>query len=484
MANRRISHARGRGSLNHNNRNHIYKNIDPSRTRDNIYYAKESLDEAYRKCFGEALYNYNAKQKRNDRKIEDYYKHLFGDVNKDVVATSSNKEKSFYEIVIGIGDKNTCAVGSADGELAAKILDEYAKGFSERNPNFYVFNSVLHLDEKTPHLHIDYIPIADGYKSGLQTRNSQSIALQKMGFGKTKDSINEWRIQERKILAELCQQYGLEISEETKGRGKTFTPDGYKNIRDEAKEEIKADPDIIDEIKEDLRADIESELLSEQQHIIDEIAKHRKEALELMDTKDNLKYEVEEVQKAVNAEKSKLKAEQENFSDMQAKFKPRKDDLDRVNKISREAKTNFTGGKITLLRDDWGFIINIAKQHAKISDATLAALENHAKDTAMLERCQSLYLAVASEVAALGWSDKEKIGREVQEVLRDVEDKRVVSWLVDDIKNYKPSKLEEILEIRQARIDKKVEFARKQREYNQPRPKPQRAKKKSYSHER
>src|SRR5215510_2571111 len=143
MAIRRISHARGKGSINHNNRNHIYKNVDPSKTKDNIYYAKESLEDAYQKCFGQALENYNAKQKRADRKIEDYYSHLFGNASKDTIATSSNKEKSFYEIVVGVGDKNTCPVGSADGELAAKILDEYAKGFAERNPNFYVFNSVL-----------------------------------------------------------------------------------------------------------------------------------------------------------------------------------------------------------------------------------------------------------------------------------------------------------------------------------------------------
>ena len=271
MATRRISHTRGKGSLNHNNRNHIYKNVDPTKTENNIYYVKESLEDAYQKCFGEALANYNAKQKRADRKIDNYYKHLFGNARKDVVATSTNKEKSFYEIVVGIGDKNTCGVGTSDGELAAKILDEYARGFSERNPNFYVFNSVLHLDEKTPHLHIDYIPIAHGYKNGLQIRNSQSVALQQMGFGKSKNSINEWRIQERKILRELCEKYELEIAKETQGRGKTFTPDEYKNLRDEAKGELKTDPEILGEIKDEIRADIEDDLLAEQQHLADEI---------------------------------------------------------------------------------------------------------------------------------------------------------------------------------------------------------------------
>ena len=260
MASRKISHARGRGSLNHNNRNHVYKNVDPTKTENNIYYAKESLDEAYHKCFGQALENYNVKQKRADRKIEDYYAHLFGNANKDTVATSSNREKSFYEIVVGIGDKNNTAVGSAEGELSTKILDEYAKGFSERNPNFYVFNSVLHLDEKTPHLHIDYVPVADGYKNGLETRNSQSVALQKMGFGKEKNSINEWRKQERQVLRELCQQYGLEVAEETQGRGKTFTPDEYKKIRDEAKDELQADPEVMSEIYTEVKTEATAEL--------------------------------------------------------------------------------------------------------------------------------------------------------------------------------------------------------------------------------
>ena len=377
MAIRRISHAKGKGSINHNNRNHFYKNVDPSKTENNIYYAKESLEEAYQKCFGQALVNYNTKQKRADRKIDDYFKHLFGNARKDVVATSSNKEKSFYEIVVGIGNRNTCPVGSADGELAAKILDEYAKGFENRNPNFYVFNSVMHLDEKTPHLHIDYVPIADGYKNGLQIRNSQSVALQQMGFGKEKNSINEWRKQERQILRELCEKHGLEIAGETQGRGKTFTPDEYKKIRDEVKEELKSDPEILDEIKDEMRTDFEDELLSEQQHLLSEIKKNKQEVIGLQGKKETLQSEVKQEQNNVKTEKDKLKTEQKNFKVMQLQFKPRKDDLDKINKISQEAKPAMLSNKINVTKEEWDFIINIAKQHAKISDTTLTALESH-----------------------------------------------------------------------------------------------------------
>ena len=481
MANRRISHARGKGSLNHNNRNHIYKNVDPTKTENNIYYAKESLEEAYQKCFGEALANYNAKQKRADRKIEDYYTHLFGNQRKDVVATSSNKEKSFYEIVVGIGDKDTCPSGSVNGNLACRALEEYAQGFEKRNPNFYVFNSVLHQDEKTPHLHIDYIPVAHGYKNGLETRNSHSVALQQMGFGRDKDAVNKWRIQERKILREICDKYGLEIAEETKGRGKTFTPDEYKKIRDEAKTELKADPELLDELKEGIRADVEDELLSEQQHLVNEISNHRKEALELMDKKDDLKNEVEEIQNSINAEKAKLTSEQKNFSAMQKQFKPRKDDLEKITKLKNETKPHILTSNITISKAAWDFIIGIAEQHARISDTTLAALEKHSEDTEKLKRCQSLYLALAAEVAAMSWGDKDKIKHRVQDVMKDIEDWRVVAWLVDGMKKYEPSDLEEILQIRQAKIDKKLDYARQQREYNQPKPAPQKTKKQNHS---
>ena len=484
MAIRRISHAKGKGSINHNNRNHFYKNVDPSKTENNIYYAKESLEEAYQKCFGQALVNYNTKQKRADRKIDDYFKHLFGNARKDVVATSSNKEKSFYEIVVGIGNRNTCPVGSADGELAAKILDEYAKGFENRNPNFYVFNSVMHLDEKTPHLHIDYVPIADGYKNGLQIRNSQSVALQQMGFGKEKNSINEWRKQERQILRELCEKHGLEIAGETQGRGKTFTPDEYKKIRDEVKEELKSDPEILDEIKDEMRTDFEDELLSEQQHLLSEIKKNKQEVIGLQGKKETLQSEVKQEQNNVKTEKDKLKTEQKNFKVMQLQFKPRKDDLDKINKISQEAKPAMLSNKINVTKEEWDFIINIAKQHAKISDTTLTALESHDIKTKTLKRCQSLYLAVASEVAALGYSDRSKLTQRVQELLRDVEDTRVVSWLIDDMINHKPSDLDEMLEAREAKISKKYNFAKKVQDYNQPNPTPQKAKKKTNSHER
>lgn len=109
----------------------------------------------------------------------------------------------------------------ADGKLteeakaAIEILEQYAKTFQERNPNLYLFNCVMHLDEATPHLHIDYIPVANGYKTGMKTRNSLTKALQQMGFAKAvskkENETVAWQQRERAYLTELCQEKGIDV---------------------------------------------------------------------------------------------------------------------------------------------------------------------------------------------------------------------------------------------------------------------------------
>lgn len=207
-----ISFVKGRGHISHNNRGFISNNVVPERTDWNRTYVKESIETAYDTCFGQALNDYNARQKRKDRQKHDYITEI---------RNSQNKEKVFYENVVQIGSKNDTAVADGKGcmteeaEKAAKVLEKYAQTFQERNPNLYLFNCVLHMDEATPHLHMDYIPVAHGYKSGMETRNSLTKALQQMGFDKAK-SRNEnetvaWQKREREYLTELCREQGIEV---------------------------------------------------------------------------------------------------------------------------------------------------------------------------------------------------------------------------------------------------------------------------------
>ena len=225
----------------------MFKNVDAHRSKNNITYANQTLGEAYEKCFGAAVKRYNEKQNRADRRINDYYVNLFGNARQTSVAVSANKQKSFYETLVQVGTKDDAGIGTDDGILAARCLDRYMRGFQERNPNFYVFNAVMHMDEATPHLHIDYIPIGH-YNRGLDTQNGIAQALKEMGYGSGKDAVNRWRLAERKILENICQQYGIEISEPQKSRG-TRTVELYKKEKDEAKAELKELRDNINTLQ-------------------------------------------------------------------------------------------------------------------------------------------------------------------------------------------------------------------------------------------
>ncbi|MCL2426499.1 MAG: plasmid recombination protein [Oscillospiraceae bacterium] len=238
MSAKSISFCQGKGSLTHNNRKFLYGNVDAQRTKDNITYVCQPIGEAYEQCFDESLQRYNDKQKRADRKINtSYYENLFGKPPQSNVVVSLCKRKSFYEDLIQIGTKDDSGVGTADGELATKCLDEYMKGFTSRNANFHVFNAVLHLDEATPHLHINYVPIGH-YKRGMDTQNGLAQALKEMGYGGGKDAINRWRLAERKILEDICQKHGIEVAETRPSRGYSLIPDEYKAQKDAEREQL------------------------------------------------------------------------------------------------------------------------------------------------------------------------------------------------------------------------------------------------------
>lgn len=106
------------------------------------------------------------------------------------------------------------AVGTEEGELAAKVLDEYMNDFQKRNPALRVFNCYLHLDEATPHLHIDFVPYVSNWKGkGMDTRVSLKQAMKSLGFegeSKRDTELNQWINHEKKVLAEVMERHGIE----------------------------------------------------------------------------------------------------------------------------------------------------------------------------------------------------------------------------------------------------------------------------------
>ena len=200
---RTISFMTGKGSVNHNSRKFHAKNTDPERSSLNVEYCNESIKDVYHELFDEALARYNEKQTRNDRRIDDYYEKI----------RSGKQEKPFHEIILQIGDRDTMGAETEEGRLAAKILDEYMQDFQRRNPTLRVFSAHLHMDEATPHLHIDFVPYITGSKRGLDTRVSLKQALTALGFkGGTRreTELNQWVSAEKQQLAAIMLEHGIE----------------------------------------------------------------------------------------------------------------------------------------------------------------------------------------------------------------------------------------------------------------------------------
>ena len=167
----------GSGDIRHNNRLFKPSNVNDSRTPDNITLTREDIQDAYHRLFDESVNNYNENQKRNDRKIKNYFDKIY----------RSKKEKPFYEFIAQVGNQND----QPDQKKCEEILEDFHKMMQKDYPNMAIFNSVIHVDESTPHLHLDFIPIGEGYKKGLEKRVSMQKALQNLGFSNYADFRNE-----------------------------------------------------------------------------------------------------------------------------------------------------------------------------------------------------------------------------------------------------------------------------------------------------
>lgn len=199
---RTISGRVGKGSVSHNERKFIAENVDEQRTMRNITLVSDDIREVYHELFDEALERYNAKQKRKDRKIVNYYEHV----------RKGKQEKLFHEVIFQVGNKDDTGCSMQESQVAKAILLEFAKELQERNPQLRVFGCYLHMDEATPHLHIDFIPYTTGSSRGLDTRVSMKQALASRGFigkGKSDTEYDQWIEAEKAELAKVAERYGV-----------------------------------------------------------------------------------------------------------------------------------------------------------------------------------------------------------------------------------------------------------------------------------
>ena len=264
---RTISAMRGPGSLKHNRRAFTAENVDAERTQYNVVYKDEPIKQVYHELFDDALERYNSKQKRKDRCISDYYEHL----------RTGKQEKVFHELIVQIGNKDNTGVTTEDGQWAATILDEYMQDFEKRNPTLQVFGAFLHMDEATPHLHIDFIPYVSGWKGkGMDTKVSLKQALKSLGFAggtKKESELNQWINAEKERLAAVMERHGIEWE-------KKDTHEEHLSVLDFKKKERAKEVAELDAVKQEKQTEL-AQIQQQTQQAKRECQKQTKELNEI-----------------------------------------------------------------------------------------------------------------------------------------------------------------------------------------------------------
>jgi hypothetical protein len=361
---RTISFMIGKGSVNHNSRKFHAKNTDPERSYLNVQYCNENVKDVYHELFDEALARYNEKQTRSDRRIDNYYEKIL----------SGKQEKPFHEIILQIGDRDNMGATTENGQLAAKVLDEYMRDFQRRNPTLWVFSACLHMDEATPHLHIDFVPYMTGSKRGLDTRVSLKQALSVLGFkGGTRreTELNQWVLYEKKQLAAVMLEHGIEW--EQKG-----THEKHLSVLDFEKQE---------RAKEVAELEAKKESLEEHNVAILEVSE------KWMNELENLEHEIHSAQEnreEADKQAEKAKEEAERYDKKLTEIAPMVKDMERFavkysydpeevlpeagtlesGKTYREKKAKPLIGKIvTVLRSVYREYLNISNRYTKLQVA-------------------------------------------------------------------------------------------------------------------
>lgn len=345
-----VSIAKGRGYLNHNDRSIdrvSEKSWDPELSRKNVICRNIPIQDAYEQLFGKALSEYNQRQidvNHPERQIKNYYDHI----------SRSKQEKPFYEFVVAFGNMN-----DKDTEIypvLQRCLDEYITNFDARNPNFKVFQKIVHLDEKgIDHAHLDFIPISTHNKRGLSVKNSFRGALKEMGYtGKT--AFLDWRQSEEKYMAEILERHGLEFE---RGSGR----DEHLNVR-----QYQAEAREINRLAQQKLKNMELPSIPEPEIKTNPITKS--ESVKLS------KADFDKIKQVIDYQQTQITSLEAQKSDLSAKLKNVELKLDTARKkpYMRENETLMQN-----LKNESNFSEKLTKKYGKLSNQYFELIESYKK---------------------------------------------------------------------------------------------------------
>ena len=198
-------------NIRHNNReltekefrSDAHKHIQREKSKYNIQIFKRDIKDVYHELFDDALNTYNAKQKRKDRKIDDYYKHVQKSKNLDLQR----------EFIVAVGNKADWErLSFEEKQEVGEALKRYVIDFNERHNNMIIYNAIVHLDEAgAPHAHFNVVPTANGYKNGPSVQPSFRKALEQEGFGPSgREQFKAFRDAEIHRLHQFVHEIGID----------------------------------------------------------------------------------------------------------------------------------------------------------------------------------------------------------------------------------------------------------------------------------
>ena len=308
------------------------RHINWSKTADNEILVSKPIKQVYKEVFQDAVDEYNAKQKRSDRKIKNYFSKVKKSKNLDT-------QKEFI-VQAGKVGQQLDSDPEKNERLQKQVLETYLNEFQKTYPQLHVYSAVIHVDEKSPHMHMAVVPEATGYRRGVSKQPSFSKAV---GI-KNIDDFREFCEANRNLLKQSVEQVlGADVQREEVGTHAYLPPQALRDAWAKADAKMEKADDVLDDAKDEA-SDIVAKAKEEAKKIASdaktkaqanaEVMQYRSSEMSKVDNevkayKDEKKSKVDnELVSYKEQEKSKVDNELVSYSDK--KKKEADDDAERI----------------------------------------------------------------------------------------------------------------------------------------------------------
>ena len=266
--NNAIQNVKQLGKVNHHNLRQYDNNQELIKTIKGSNDIVKDVKDLYLDLFDEARLEYNNKQTRDDRKIDNYFNKIANDTKHDLAC----------EIVIELGNMKYWDEKSLEYKYQmTQVFEQQLDDLKEIVPDFYIANAAIHFDEHSPHMHIIGVPVKENCKTGLSRQVGKTSIFTKESLVVIQDKMRERCIDEFNIAYSMDSK----PKEKQKGKNRDITSYERKLFNERVKglkqeiSNLQNEVSDLEDNKESINKQI-SNLNKDKEDIVDEIDKKRK----------------------------------------------------------------------------------------------------------------------------------------------------------------------------------------------------------------